>query len=450
MNNLAIFDLDGTLCHLKDLHFDALNRALSLNGHAVISREDHLVKMDGLPTSNKLFALGIVGVRAEEVSRDKQIITMELLPEHVNTDPAMVEMFHEVIARGWLIGVCSNARQDTVRECLRLLGVEFLVCWTFTPDCTTCRCKPSPEMMLRMMLAADACPRTTVIFEDSPTGLKAAHASGATVVQVDAPLTEEFVLGHLLLPTDYSYRWDDLNVLIPMAGDGRRFSDAGYEDPKPFIKLPNGDTMVRSVENNLDVIASFTYIARMEHLYSKGGVFYDRSWMLGGRVVEIENSTRGTAETCLSAEDCIHNDRPLLIANSDQLLEWDAMSFYYLARNTEMDGVVVVFDCPEQDKRWSYASRSLGGLVECVAEKDPISTLACAGLWFFKRGSDFVRLANRVIDQGLRVKGEFYVSTVLQAAIDAGLKFGTFKVDKFHGLGDPESLEKYVKEHPSK
>lgn len=444
MNNLCIFDLDGTLCHLKDLHFESLNRALAMYDRPIISREDHLTNMDGLPTEKKLFALGIVGNDAVKVSHYKQVFTLEGLSKHVKPDLAMVETFHKIIARGWLIGVCSNARQETVKEALRLLGVEFLVCWTFTPDCTTCRCKPSPEMMLRMMLAADACPRSTVIFEDSPTGLRAAHASGALTIQVDKPLTEKFVLNCLHTSIDYQYDWYDLNVIIPMAGDGKRFKDAGYVEPKPFIRMPDGQQMYKAVVSNLEApMASFMYLMRGEHVNAH--VDYEDAEY--NDVVYVNSPTRGTAETCLLASQWIDNERSLLIANSDQLFEWDAMAFYYFARNTELDGVVVTFDCPERDVRWSYVSIDDKGLVECVVEKDPISDTACTGLWFWKRGGDFVRFAHRIVDNDIRFKGEYYVSTVLQAAIDAGLKFSTFKVDKFHGLGDPESLEKYIRSH---
>lgn len=448
MNKLCVLDLDGTLADLKDLHFEALNRALEWVDSPPISRDDHLSCFDGHPTYVKLQMLGIVGGPAAEVRRYKQDETIRLLPKYVKPIPQMAELFHKVIAAGWLIGVCSNAKHETVTAALEFMQLNMLVCWVHTPDGCKMRSKPSPEMLLSMMLKADACPMSTVVFEDGPSGLHAAHYSGAKVVQVDSPadMTEDFVLGALREERqDYRFRWPMLNVLIPAAGEGRRFAEAGYQRPKPFIEVYDNRTMLACVVDNLCVDADKIFV-----LQRKDMMYTHQDDGLGpfGQFRTLSGYTRGTAESCLvAARDDIDNRYPLLIANSDQLLEWDAVAFYYFAKFTNLDGIVVVFDCPERDKRWSYCKLRNDGTVEAVVEKDPVSDLACTGVWFFKRGSDFVKHARDLIRGEMLVKGEYYISSVYNMMIGAGLRIGTFKVDKMHGLGDPESLEKYLAEN---
>lgn len=446
MNNLVILDLDGVLANLKDVHFDALNAALVEHHFAPISREDHLSKFDGLPTTVKLRNLGICGALAQDIDRRKQEITTRVLPDHVHKSPEMASMFHEVIAAGWLIGVCSNARADTVATCLELLGVDPLVCWQYTPDSTKMRPKPSPEMMLNMMLRADACPKSTVIFEDSPRGLEAAHATGARVVQVDyTPITSRFVMDRLSTKRSPTFKWGNLNVVVPAAGDGSRFARAGYDVPKPFITLPNGRSMLEFVVDNLGVVANYRYLIRAEHMLHREAQCAVRS--LGNDCVRyVERPTRGTAETCLLLASEVDSDAPLLVANADQLLDWDRLGFYYFCRNTNLDGVVVTFDCPERDPKWSFVEVGKDGLVSGVVEKEPVSNTACVGVWFFKHGRDFVRYAKRMVDGGDTTKGEFYVSGVYNLAIADGKRFGTFKVDRMTGLGVPEDLERYVRD----
>jgi HAD superfamily hydrolase (TIGR01509 family) len=439
MNNLAIFDLDGVLCHLKDLHYEALNEALVQCGAAAISRDNHLSSFDGLPTSAKLRKLGIEGDLAADISAKKQSLTIDKLPEYVSKDPVMAAILHDVYASGWLIGVCSNARSETVRRCLELLGVEFQVSWQYTPDSTLLRSKPAPEMLIQMMMKADSCPRNTVVFDDSPIGLAAAHASGARVAQVDCPLTREFVLSNLRVQGGYTYQWSDLNVLIPAAGDGQRFADAGYKDPKPFIRLPGGKTMLEGVIDNLGVLARFRLIVRSKHVTASGPQAVGH-----GKFYQIDYKTRGTAESCLVAAHDIDNDSPLLIANSDQMLEWDSTAFWYFCRNSSLDGVITVFDCPDRNPKWSFCDIGDDGLVRQVVEKKPISDVANCGLWFWRRGSDFVKYAREMIGRDDRVLGEFYAGPVYNLAIADGKRIGTFSVKKMHGLGTPEDLKAYL------
>jgi len=442
MYKLAIFDLDGVLADLRDLHFEALNSALSMCGHPKISRTDHLARFDGLPTSTKLRMLGITGDEASTVSELKQEFTLSSLSQYVKPDPALAKLLHSAYATGYLLAVVSNARQETVKECLKLLSVEYLFAWVITPDLEGQSPKPSPEMYLKLMVKANACPMTTVVFEDSPAGLKAAHLSGAKVVQVSDKLNKTVAI--LELKEDRRsccYEWLELSVIIPAAGKGQRFKEAGYENPKPKI-LVGSKPMIIAAFDNLQVEADATFALMRD----------DVDWALGedleyrGNVVELASRTRGTVDTCLLAfeKGGIDGQWPLLIANCDQILEWDHLAFYYFCQNTKLDGVIVTFDCHDHDPRWSYCEMNHDGTVRRVAEKEPISTVANVGIYFWKRGSDFVKYAERMIEKDIRVNGEYYAAPVYNEAIADGKRIGVFKADKFWSLGTPELLKAYL------
>lgn len=431
MNKLAIFDMDGVLCSLKDMHFRALNDALIQHGDFPISREDHLTRFDGLPTKKKLQMLGYSLQDAQDIQALKQKLTLALLPEYVKPDPELAILLHSVYESGFLLAVASNACQETVDACLKLLSVDCQFSWAVSPSANL-RPKPSPDMYLWIMKAADACPATTIIFEDAPAGLKAAHASGAKVVQVNGELDHLEVLEAIAQERlAYRYQWPELEVLMPMAGEGSRFRESGYHCGKPSIDV-EGKSMAQAAFDSLGIDTMPTCLIR------------NRMAMVWAFQIMLDKPTRGTTETCLKAKQLLDDD-PLLIANCDQILEWDHVAFYYFAQNTALDAIIVTFGCPEPDNKWSYCEVGNDGLVKRVAEKDPISAIGCTGVWFWKHGSDFVKYAEELIAKDIRVNGEYYLSLCYNLAIADGKKVGTFRVEKFHSLGTPELLDTYLK-----
>jgi dTDP-glucose pyrophosphorylase len=169
----------------------------------------------------------------------------------------------------------------------------------------------------------------------------------------------------------------------------------------------------------------------------------------GCRIVEVEKLTEGTACTILLARTHIDNDRPLLIANSDQLADFSCHDFVQDCLDRDLDGSILVFKDPARNPKWSFARLDEQGLVVEVAEKKPISDLATVGIYFFRRGADFVRAAADMIAHADRVNGEFYTCPVYNYAIRNGLRIGVYEIapDAMHGLGTPEDLEGYLARH---
>ena len=157
-------------------------------------------------------------------------------------------------------------------------------------------------------------------------------------------------------------------------------------------------------------------------------------------VVILDDITEGAAQTILQAKDLINDDTPLLTLNTDQMIDYDVEKMWTMAEH--YDGYMPCFWGDSED--WSYARCLPNGYVQEVAEKKVISNNATAGYYYWKRGSDFVKYAEKMIEQNSRTNGEFYVAPVYNWAIKDGKKIAIYMVDKIYELGTPEYLENYL------
>ena len=240
-----------------------------------------------------------------------------------------------------------------------------------------------------------------------------------------------------------AYENNKLNVLIPMAGKGSRFLYAGYTFPKPLIEVEK-KPMIQLVVENLNIKANFIYLVLKEH-YEE----YKLKTLLnlitpGCEIVIVDEITEGAACTTLLAKSLINNDNPLLISNSDQYIEWDSNEVMYHFSDDETDGGIVTFE--SSHPKWSFAKLGDNGFVEKVAEKDPISNNATVGLYYWKKGSDYVSCAEKMIEKNIRVNNEFYVCPVYNQAIEDE-KIKIFQIDKMWGLGTQRLEYIYFKKY---
>jgi len=238
-----------------------------------------------------------------------------------------------------------------------------------------------------------------------------------------------------------------INIVIPMAGMGKRFADAGYKDPKPFIDVL-GKPMIQHVIENLDMEgAQFTLIARREHTLNYGAVIDELKQKFPIQVINIDKLTEGTACTVLFAKKIIDADAPLLIANSDQIVDFDCNEFIKDAQERSLDGSILTFVDAELNPKWSFAKLNDKGLVTEVQEKKAISEFATVGIYYFAKGSDFVDAAVEMIVTNDRVNSEFYTCPVYNYLIKDGKNIGIYNIDAsaMHGIGIPEDLDAYVR-----
>jgi dTDP-glucose pyrophosphorylase len=237
-----------------------------------------------------------------------------------------------------------------------------------------------------------------------------------------------------------------MKIVVPMAGAGSRFSTAGYTFPKPLVDV-EGSPMIQRVVDNLNHFdADFIFLVRQEHL-DKYSVETLLKTITGGRcdIVVVDKLTEGAACTVLLAKDYINSSEELLIANSDQIMQYNPKNFklmYELAHSSQGQADFI-WTFNATNPKWSFARVEGQRIVE-VAEKDPISNIATCGVYFWDQGSAFVSCAMEMIERNIRVNGEFYVCPVYNMGIERGRKVYPFYVDKMWGIGTPEDLVAYL------
>jgi NDP-sugar pyrophosphorylase family protein len=236
-----------------------------------------------------------------------------------------------------------------------------------------------------------------------------------------------------------------VRVVIPAAGEGSRFRKAGFQKPKPFIDVL-GLPMIEHVIRNVAPVQSDVHLLlRAEHVQAEPELV--TACRAHGHVIhEVDRLTEGTACTLLLARKAIDNDDPLLVANSDQYVDFDVSAFVKDCMERDLDGSILVFRDPTLNPKWSFAQVDGDGRVIEVAEKKPISDLATVGIYLFRRGADFVRGAIDMISRNDRVNGEFYTCPVYNYLIANGLRIGVYEVPlgAMHGLGTPEDLQAFL------
>jgi hypothetical protein len=205
--------------------------------------------------------------------------------------------------------------------------------------------------------------------------------------------------------------------------------------------------MIQAVIESLGIKANYTYIVQAEHA-EKYNLLYTLNIITPGcNMVVTEGMTEGAAASLLLAKDHINNDRPVILANSDQIVEWNSREFIYHMYANNADGGIATFT--SSHPKWSYAKVNDSGLVEEVAEKKPISDMATVGIYYWRRGSDFVKYAEQMIKKDIRVNNEFYTCPVFNEAIEDGKRIYTFPVYKMWGVGTPEDLSNYLRTNHS-
>lgn len=229
-----------------------------------------------------------------------------------------------------------------------------------------------------------------------------------------------------------------LNIVIPMAGNGNRFQVAGYKEPKPLIPI-HGKPMIRHVLENLRFYQGekLYFICQKAHVDA-----YKLKSELPGTVIETNTVTQGTACSVLLAEDYINNTDELIIANSDQWFDFAPDHFLKWVRRKNADGCLLTMHGTHP--KWSYVrlDDTTKEVIE-VAEKNPISSIANVGVYYFREGRIFCRAAKQMIEKDVRVNGEFFAAPVYNEIIEAGGKVLHYPVAEFHGLGVPEDLEAF-------
>lgn len=451
----VLFDLDGVLIDAKMIHFEALNKALEqVSPDHVIPYDQHISRFDGKKTMDKLDILqleqGFDPSHRLTVFELKQDYTAEMISK-LKPIPEIVDLFQALRSDGIKIGVCTNSIARTTFNALRSSGIVHMCDVIVTNEDVT-HSKPYPEVFWKAMVDLHSFPSETLIVEDSPIGLRAAAASGAKYIRVGSPkqVTRSMIYNAM---KDNAMKnspvWqtnnNKLNILIPMAGAGSRFAEAGYTFPKPLISVHH-KSMIETVVDNLGITGKFIFIVQRAH-YNKYKLDLHLRRIVPSdcevEIVCVDGLTQGAACTALLAQELIDNDTPLLIANSDQFVQWNYLDFMYqYFDNDTIDGAIVTMSSTHP--KWSFVETDENRNITRTAEKEPISDQATVGIYYWRKGSDFVRSANQMIQQNAKVNGEYYICPTYNWLIAEGKIFKAFRCEKMWGLGTPEDLGHFL------
>jgi beta-phosphoglucomutase-like phosphatase (HAD superfamily)/dTDP-glucose pyrophosphorylase len=465
---VILFDLDGVLINSRVLHYEAFRDAL--NEFCPTFSCDwkfHESNLDGLSTRLKIqkcIELGILKEElAENVMEKKQVLTKERLSQFVKPRESLKLLLSNFVSDGYRLICASNSIKHTVEATLTYLEVfDFFEAIYGNEDVQ--HPKPAPDIYMLAMKNAGCDPSQTLICEDSRPGRTAAYASGAHVCEIeDAEDCTYLYIKECIQSIEKGQSFQRISadtyfqVVIPMAGNGQRFRNEGYTLPKPFIPVGGKPMIEWVIENmipNIHCKIHFIFIVRDDHKqfmcfdtifegiekYKMGDVTYE--------LIFTNGVTEGAACSVLLAESQLILDKPLILANSDQYVEWNSDSFYNCLLNKEYDGQILTFYQPnEKDSKWSYAKVYDETYVEKVAEKVWISPNATVGIYGWSRAGDFVRYAKDMIAKNMRVNNEFYVCPVYNEAIEDDKKIRIKLCKGMWGLGVPSDLDIFKKQY---
>lgn len=241
-----------------------------------------------------------------------------------------------------------------------------------------------------------------------------------------------------------------LNIVVPMAGHGSRFSNAGYKSPKPLI-LIHGKPMIQVVIDNLrpQQAHRFIFICQQQHLskYSLGEKL--QAWAPGCHIISANQVTEGAACTVLLAKNLINTPDSLMIANCDQYVDISIDDYLSHMEHESLDGLIMTMKA--NDPKWSFVQFDEKGLVCAVVEKVVVSDEATVGIYNYRTGHSFVEAAECMISKNLRVNQEFYVAPTYNEILLLGGRIGIHNIgaDKagMYGLGVPDDLNYFISLH---
>jgi CTP:phosphocholine cytidylyltransferase-like protein len=234
-----------------------------------------------------------------------------------------------------------------------------------------------------------------------------------------------------------------INIIIPMAGLGKRFQDDGFNEPKPMIDI-NGTKMIEKTINSLGIDGRYIFIIRKTD-YSDDINTLLKKIKPDCIIKEIDYLTDGPASTCSLVSEYI-DENPLVIANCDQIMWWSGSNFISSCLSSDYDGVIVTYT--SQTTKNSYARLNISGCVDKIKEKEVISDISLNGIHFWKNGIDFMESYDMMIEMNDRAEnGEFYVGPSYNHMIRNGKRVGIYHIPNFqhHSVGTPDDLRDYIR-----
>ena len=228
-----------------------------------------------------------------------------------------------------------------------------------------------------------------------------------------------------------------MKLIMPMAGNGQRFFDDGYDLPKPLIDI-KGKPMFKRVIDNLKVDVEPVCIVRQDHVndYEIDKKIIEHQ--PNAKIVIVPGLTEGAACTVRLAASVLNTD-PMMVANCDQLMVWNSDEFYDLAKaNAYTGGLIPTFISDNPEPKHSYIEISPLHDVLRVYEKQKVSNVATVGVYYFQSEADWCNAHEDQMKANDRTNNEFYLAPTYNYVKG---NIGYFQIDEMLGMGTPEELK---------
>jgi len=238
-----------------------------------------------------------------------------------------------------------------------------------------------------------------------------------------------------------------INVIVPMCGESKRFTDADYTSPKYVLDV-DGVPMYAAAVNSLNLTVEHQLIfvvnkqVSAEYNLNKNIKLH----FPDAQIIELVNPTKGMAETVMKTRQHLEfRDRGSLVLCCDQLIDYDSVAYNEMLENPHIAGSLLTFKLKQPDPKWTYARIDLINQIVNVACKLPISDTPIVGIYHWTSSEWMYRDIARTIQKNIRTNGEFYLCNAAAIAVEHATKpWKCFHVDRMIPLGTPEDYEAYT------
>lgn len=239
----------------------------------------------------------------------------------------------------------------------------------------------------------------------------------------------------------------NVNILA-MAGDGQRFKDAGILTPKPMI-LVAGEPMFLRAARSLPEASQWVFICREEHIRETRLPEIIETNFPGAIVHCLSAPTRGQADTCLLSEQYLFPDDIVLFGACDSCFDLNKDAYVKAFEHIDL---TIFTTSPtdlmlENPNAYGWVSRNKDGHIRTItckriASDAPSDDQVIVGAFRFNNASEFISLAHNTIENNHLVRGEYYMDTLAEQALDQGYRVNFLEVEKYISFGTPEELQK--------
>lgn len=241
-----------------------------------------------------------------------------------------------------------------------------------------------------------------------------------------------------------------MKIIVPMAGLGQRFINAGYVDPKPLIKVGE-KKIIEYIVDMFNKDDDFVFICNDTHIKSYKIDEYLKQIVPNCVVLSMPEHKKGPCFTVQRAYDYIDDNEEVIVTYCDNPYIWNYENFKSHVKNNNLDGCILSHTGfhPHTLANTKMAfMQEENGVVTHVQEKkcytdNPELEHASTGTYYFNKGSYVKKYFNLAIEKNLNYNGEYYVTLVYNLLIADSLKVGYFDTPFVTVFGTPEEVQQF-------